>query len=237
MLLGVNIDHVATLRQARKERFPDPIHTALIAEESGADGITCHLREDRRHIQDRDVELLRELIKTRLNLEMSINKDIVDFACRIKPDQSTLVPERREEITTEGGLDVLKNFNVIRDVINELKDNRIKVSLFIDAEKEQIEAAKKVGADAIEIHTGGYANSKGDSLIYELDKIKTSAAYAKKLGLNVFAGHGLDYHNVIPIKEIKEIEELNIGFSIVARALIVGFERAVNEMKALIKRG
>ena len=234
--LGVNIDHVATLRQARRELEPDPVRAATLCEKAGCDSIVAHLREDRRHINDNDVTQLREKIKTRFNLEMSTSEDIVKAAMDIKPDQATLVPERREEITTEGGLDVLTNMQKISEVIKKLHSKGIKVSLFIDPEREQIEASKKAGASMIEIHTGRYANAKDTGDIErELSAISNATRIGRDLGMAVNAGHGLNYINVKRIANIKEIEELNIGHSIISHSVFVGLENAVKEMLVLIK--
>jgi pyridoxine 5-phosphate synthase len=238
--LGVNIDHVATLRQARGNvPYPDPVQAALLAESAGADGITVHLREDRRHIQERDVKLLSQLIQTRLNFEMAVTQEMVDFALEIKPTYVCLVPEKREELTTEGGLDVVKYFDKIKKYTQLLQDNHIQVSLFIDPDSEQIRAAKNTGAKLIELHTGAYAEAsldKHNKLSYnqELEKIKKSAKLAHELGLIVNAGHGLTYHNVGEIAKIPELYELNIGHCIVAQALFDGFEKAVSKMKAIM---
>lgn len=233
--LGVNIDHIATLRNARKTYEPEPIYGAGIAELAGADSIVSHLREDRRHINDRDVEILRKVITTRFNLEMSTNDEIVNIAIKIKPDQATLVPERREEVTTEGGLDVIKFFNKIKDVVKELQKNGIEVSLFIDPDKKQIEKAKETNANIIEIHTGEYSNLfRKNKYQDELNKIKDCAKFAKSIGLIVSAGHGLTYQNVGLIAAIPEIEELNIGHSIISRAIFVGLGKAVAEMKEIM---
>lgn len=233
--LGVNIDHIATLRQIRRGIEPEPVIAAGIAEMSGADSIVVHLREDRRHIQDRDLEILRKTVKTKLNLEMSIAEEIVDIACRVKPDRATLVPERRQEITTEGGLDIIANEKRIREVIERLKSEGIEVSLFIDPDKKQIELAKSIGADSIELHTGRYAEAKDESEKEKyLEELKESAVYARKIGLRVSAGHGLNYFNVSEVAKIEEIEELNIGYSIVCRAVLVGLEKAIKEMKTLV---
>ena len=232
MKLGINIDHVATIRQARGTRYPSPIQAALLAESAGADAITLHLREDRRHIQDRDVAILRELLTTRMNLEMAVTDEMIEIATHIKPQDVCLVPERREELTTEGGLNVAANFEKIRRACNIFKDNGIRVSLFIDTEPEQLEAASRAGAPVIEIHTGHYANAATDAQsAQELERIQRAAKIASSLGLRVNAGHGLDYHNVYRIAAIKEIEELNIGHAVVAHAIFVGWERAVREMK------
>ena len=234
--LGVNIDHVATLRQARRTVEPEPVAAAIICELAGCDSITVHLREDRRHINERDVELLKKVLKVKLNLEMSIADEIVDIACSIKPEQSTIVPEKRQEVTTEGGLDVVKDEASIKKVVKRLKDSGIIVSLFIDPIKEQIESSKKIGAEFIELHTGSYANKRKESEIEEeLKRLKWAAQFASKLGLRVNAGHGLTYRNVQRIVEMPEIEELNIGHSIISRAVLVGLDRAVREMLELIK--
>lgn len=233
--LGVNIDHVATLREARRGIDPEPVFAALICEAAGADSIVVHLREDRRHIKDRDLYILKGAVKTRLNLEMSIAREIVEIACKVKPDQATLVPEKRQELTTEGGLDVLANFKRIKQVLSILEKHGIAVSLFIDPDKKQIGAAKKVGAGMIELHTGRFADAKDkkgrDKYFKEL---KTATHYALAKGLLVNAGHGLNYNNAGRVAKIKGIEELNIGYSIVCRAVLVGLERAVKEMKMLI---
>ena len=233
--LGVNIDHVATLRQARRTRYPDPVEAALIAESAGADAITLHLREDRRHIQDSDVETLRGLIKTRMNLESAVTEEMTDFALRIKPHDVCLVPERREELTTEGGLDVLRYFDPVQRACQKLAAAGIRVSLFIDADLAQIEAAAHAGAPAIEIHTGHYADAR--TVVQqenELERVRTSVSEGLARGLAVNAGHGLHYQNVRAIAAIPGISELNIGHAIVAHALFVGFEQAVREMKTLM---
>lgn len=235
MKLGVNIDHVATLRQARLGDIPDPVVAAMLAEYAGATSIVAHLREDRRHIRERDILLIKKAVKIPLNMEMSINKDIVDFACEIKPVQSTLVPERRQELTTEGGIDLIKSSARMEKAIGRLKDKGIEVSVFIDPDIKQVIQARKLGADIIEFNTGKYSEAKGkSSLNKELAKIKAAvkAAYANKFF--VAAGHGLDYENVFPIAAIKEIQELNIGHSIVSRAVFVGLPGAVEEMLVLI---
>jgi len=233
--LGINIDHIASIRQIRKNKDPQPVRAALICEQAGADSIVVHLREDRRHINDRDVLALRQAIKTRLNLEMSVAGDIVSFACRIKPDQATLVPERRKEVTTEGGLDAAANFKKLKPVCEKLESNLIPVSLFIDPDKNQIEAAWRLGIKRIELHTGRYAGAKNAMQKAKfLEQLKGAAELARKKGLRVFAGHGLDYQNVREIAKIKNIEELNIGYSIVCRAALVGLKQAVREMKALL---
>ncbi len=233
--LGVNIDHVATLRQARRAIEPDPVWAASICELAGCDSIVVHLREDRRHIQDRDVEILRKTVRTRLNLEMSINKEIVGIARRIRPDQATLVPEKRQELTTEGGLDVKGNLGQVKKAVGGLTIKGIAVSLFIDPDKLQIEASKKAGVNIIELHTGNYAEAKsGAEIKHELNKLREAVNFGKKLGLVVNAGHGLTYQNVATVAKIPGIEELNIGHSIISRAVLVGLDRAVREMKELI---
>ncbi len=233
--LGVNIDHVATLRQARREFDPDPIVAAKICEQAGADSIVAHLREDRRHINEGDIRQLRKTITTRLNLEMSLNREIVEIAVRIKPDEATLVPEKRAEITTEGGLDVTRHFHRIKQTVATLQDRNIAVSLFIDPIKKQIQKAQESGATAIELHTGRYDHVRTKtSQMKELKKIKDMTQYAQGLGLVVNAGHGLKYHNTKAIANILEIEELNIGHSIISRAIFVGLESAVKEMAKLV---
>lgn len=232
--LGFNIDHIATVRQARGTAYPSPIHAALLAESSGADSITLHLREDRRHIQDRDVEILREILQTRMNLESAVTQEMIEFALRIRPQDICLVPERREELTTEGGLDVITHYERIRAACSKLLDAGIRVSLFIDAETAQIEAAAKAGAPVIEIHTGHYANLRGREREEEILRIENAVESAVALGLKVNAGHGLDYHNVQRIAAMEDVEELNIGHAIVARALFVGLPEAVRSMKQLM---
>lgn len=234
--LGVNIDHIATLRQTRRGLEPDPVSAAIICEKAGCDSIVAHLREDRRHISDNDVIEIKKNIKIKFNLEMSTNEDVVEVAMRIRPAQATLVPERRQEITTEGGLDVISNFKKISKVIDKLHSKGIKVSLFVDPERKQIEASKKTGAGIIEIHTGRYANAKKSKDVKrELSAILDATRIGRDLGLIVNAGHGLNYVNVKQIAEIKEIEELNIGHSIISRSVFVGLENAVKEILALIK--
>jgi len=231
--LGVNIDHIATIRQARKTTEPDPVEAAFIAEKNGADQITIHLREDRRHIQDRDLRILRETIQTQLNLEMAPTDEMVGIAKAIHPDSVTLVPEKREEVTTEGGLNV--DIKGLEEKIAELKSAKIKVSLFIDPDIEVIKKSKKLGADAVELHTGYFANSKTKKNIKnEVERIKDAAHSAKKLDLYVAAGHGITYHNIHHLTEIEEIEEYNIGHTIISRAVFVGLGQAIREMKALI---
>lgn len=236
MLLGVNIDHVATLRQARKEDEPNLLDAAKDALKGGADGITVHLREDRRHIQDQDVIALRQFVP-RLNLEMAATPAMVDFALKIKPQYCCLVPEKREELTTEGGLNVIELEQKLAPAIQQLTCAGIAVSIFIAPEMDQIKKAHAIGAPYIEIHTGHYANVAGDAQVLELDRIKQVTHQAVQLGLHVNAGHGLKYHNVQPIAKISELLELNIGHSIISRAIFVGLEQAVREMKNLIRRG
>jgi pyridoxine 5-phosphate synthase len=235
--LGVNIDHVATVRQARGIKYPDPVMAAGIVELAGADGIVCHLREDRRHIQDRDLHMLREVIQTRLNLEMAATEEMIRIALATKPHIVTLVPEKREELTTEGGLDVVKFFSPLKKAIQRLHKGEIPVSLFIDPQKDQIKASEDVGANVIEIHTGHYCDAKtATQEELELKKILDAVAEASHHNLQIAAGHGLNYVNVRRIAEIQEIEELNIGHSIIARAILVGLDRAVREMTELIRR-
>ncbi|MHB8744048.1 MAG: pyridoxine 5'-phosphate synthase [Sulfuricaulis sp.] len=233
--LGINIDHVATLRQARGTRYPDPIQAALEAEQAGADAITLHLREDRRHIQQQDVEVLRHLIQTRMNLEMAVADDIVAFACRIRPHECCLVPEQRQELTTEGGLDVVAGLARISAVCARLADAGVRVSLFVDADPDQVAAAAKTGAPVIEIHTGGYADADDeDARRQELVRIEQAVQQGRDLKLQVNAGHGLNYHNVQAIAAIPGIAELNIGHAIIARALFTGLSEAVRAMKQLM---
>jgi len=234
--LGVNVDHVATVRQARGADVPDPVEAALLAEKAGAQGITVHLREDRRHIQERDVKLLRARAKSKVNLEMAVTPAMVKFAANLGPDDACFVPEKRRELTTEGGLNVSAQKRKIKDAVKRLQDRGIHVALFIDPVKAQIESTKEVGAAAIEIHTGSYCNANGAKRQKELDKIIAGARLAQSLGLEIHGGHGLDYRNVLPIAEIPEIVELNIGHSIIARAVIVGVEQAVREMIQLLNR-
>jgi pyridoxine 5-phosphate synthase len=234
--LSVNVDHVATVRQARGGENPDPVAAALMAELAGADGIIVHLREDRRHIQDRDLEVLRRVVKTKLNLEMANTEEIVQIALRIKPDMVTLVPERRQELTTEGGLDVLGQQKTLKPNIDQLKKAGIKVSLFIDADPRQVSASKASGADLVEIHTGKYSDAREEEARKrEFQRIARAISQAHKLGLRVNIGHGLDYQNVSPFSSIHQIEDYSIGHSIIARAVLVGLDRAVREMKELIK--
>jgi pyridoxine 5-phosphate synthase len=233
--LGVNIDHVATIRQARRTIEPDPVWAAALAELAGADGITVHLREDRRHIQDRDVRVLKQTVQVKLNLEMAAEKAITDIAVEITPTQATLVPEKRQEVTTEGGLDVVGNRERVRRCVERLHEAGIEVSLFIDAHEQQIDAAKDLGVAAVELHTGRYAEASSETeQVKELFALTNAGAYARKLDLVLHMGHGLTYRNVVPVARIPEVSELNIGHSIVARAVMVGFERAVREMRALI---
>lgn len=235
MRLGVNVDHIATIRQARKGSEPDPVIAAGLAELAGADGIVCHLREDRRHIQDRDLEILRKTVQTHLNLEMAATDEMVEIAIMTKPDMVSLVPEKRQELTTEGGLDVISNSQRLSEVINKLSDNRIVVSLFIDPEIEQVKEAAKLKANFIELHTGSYADAdEEETADIELGKIASMAIAGHKLGLRISAGHGLKYHNVRRVAKLEFIEELNIGHTIIARAALVGIEQAVGEMKSII---
>ena len=236
--LAVNIDHVATVREARKIDYPDPVAAAVLAELSGAQGIICHLREDRRHINDRDLKLLREVVTTRLNLEMAATEEMKNIALSVRPDVVTLVPEKREELTTEGGLDVVGSFKKVSSAVERLNAAGIQVSLFIDPENTQIDAAIKTGAAYIELHTGQYADATDETEeATELQRIKDAATYASTAGIKVNAGHGLNYHNVKPIAALPEIIELNIGHAIVARAVVDGFASAVSEMKRLMIEG
>lgn len=236
-LLMVNIDHVATMREARGIYYPDPVYAAGIAEMAGASGIIVHLREDRRHIKDRDVTLLREVVKTKLNLEMAAAPEIVDIACAIKPDMITLVPEKRKELTTEGGLDVIKFQDKLKTVVKKVHARGIKVSLFIDPVETQIECSYSIDADMIELHTGAYSDAKSQKVRDgEFKKIVNSAIHGKRLGLGVNAGHGLHYHNTREIAAISEIDELSIGHSIIARAVFSGLDRAVRDMLELMRQ-
>ena len=235
--LGINIDHVATLREARKAVYPDPVAAAAIAEFAGADAITIHLREDRRHIQDRDLYLIRQTVKTSLNLEMAINPDVLEIALKVCPNDVCIVPERREEVTTEGGLDAALYIDDLMRIVPQLQSKRIQVSLFIDADKKQIEAASRCGAEFIEIHTGKYANAVfEDARREELEIIRNAAGFARSLGIRVNAGHGLNYTNTFDIARIPEIETLNIGHSIISKAVFVGLDRAVRDMKEILHR-
>ncbi|EYU15787.1 pyridoxine 5'-phosphate synthase [Photorhabdus aegyptia] len=237
VLLGVNIDHIATVRNARGTNYPDPVQAAFVAEQAGADGITIHLREDRRHITDRDVELLKKTIQTRMNLEMAVTDEMVDIACRIKPEFCCLVPEKRQEVTTEGGLDVIGQKDKVAAAVKRLSDAGILVSLFIDAEHRQIDAASEVGAPFIEIHTGAYADAKNEvEQEKEFHRIKEAATYAANKGLTVNAGHGLTYHNVQRIAALPEIYELNIGHAIIGRAVFSGLTAAVADMKTQMRK-
>lgn len=235
MRLGVNVDHVATLRQARGTLDPDPVEAAQAAERGGGDSIVCHLREDRRHIQDRDLRRLRQSVRTRLNLEMAMSDEIIGIALDVKPDQVTLVPERREERTTEGGLDVVRDLKRIRKVVETFRGTGISASLFIEPDKDQMRAAKETGADMVEIHTGHYSNlAEVYPIEEELRRIRNAARLGREIGLCVAAGHGLNLSNIAAIARIEEIEEFNIGHSIVGRAVFVGMEQAVREMKIAI---
>jgi pyridoxine 5-phosphate synthase len=232
--LGVNIDHIATVRNARGTSYPDPLRAALLAEQAGADLITLHLREDRRHIKDADVLAIRPRLMTRMNLEAAVTQEMIDFACRVKPQDVCLVPERREEVTTEGGLDVIRYYKEVEAAVKQLAGEGIRVSLFIDADDAQIEAAAAVGAPVIELHTGRYAEAEGGQVAHELARIKQGVRAGVTRGLKVNAGHGLHYTNVQPVAAIAEIDELNIGHAIVAHALFAGWENAVREMKAIM---
>jgi pyridoxine 5-phosphate synthase len=233
--LCVNVDHIATIRQSRRGEEPDPVQAALLAELAGASGITVHLREDRRHIQDRDVELLRRLVKTKLNLEMAVTEEMLRIALALKPEMATLVPERREELTTEGGLDVHGHVDEVSRAVRRLREGGIAVSLFIDPEHNQVTAAARAGADSVELHTGSYAEAKGrKAQEAELTRLIQSATAGRELGLGINAGHGLDYRNVGSVAAIAEVEELSIGHSIIARAVLVGLERAIREMLSVM---
>jgi pyridoxine 5-phosphate synthase len=234
--LGVNIDHVATLRQTRGTRYPDPVQAAIEAEQAGADAITLHLREDRRHIQERDVEALKTILQTRMNLEMAVTDAMLAYAVRLRPEECCLVPERRQELTTEGGLDVITHAPRIRDAGERLRDAGVRVSLFIDADPAQVEAAAETGASVIEIHTGRYADAlTAEERGEELGRIELAVQHGLKLGLQVNAGHGLNYHNVQAVAAIPGIADLNIGHAIVARAVFTGLREAVQEMKRLMR--
>ncbi|GAB5047046.1 pyridoxine 5'-phosphate synthase [Thermodesulfovibrio sp. TK110] len=235
VILGVNVDHVATVRQARKTFEPDPVMAATLAIVGGADGITVHLREDRRHIQDRDLRVLREVVPCELNLEMAATEEMINIALDVKPDMVTLVPEKRQELTTEGGLNVIERKDSLKEAIKKIKEGGIPVSLFINPDRASIECSKEVGADMVEIHTGYYSETKGESQLKELERIKDAVSFSLSLGLKTNAGHGLNYYNVKPVAAIKGLRGLYIGHSIIARAVLVGIERAVREMKNLIK--
>ena len=235
--LGINIDHVATLRNARGTIYPDPLRAAALAEEAGADLITLHLREDRRHIKDADLLALRPLIKTRMNLECAVTPEMIDIACKVMPHDVCLVPEKREELTTEGGLDVLGHFEAVKTATKKLVDAGIRVSLFIDPDEKQIQAAKDVGATVVELHTGRYADLSGADQEKELVRIRKAAIFGKSIGLRVNAGHGLHEGNVKPVAAIAELSELNIGHAIVAEALFKGWQKAIIDMKALMVQG
>ncbi|MDH5561058.1 MAG: pyridoxine 5'-phosphate synthase [Deltaproteobacteria bacterium] len=237
-VLHVNVDHIATIRQARGTNEPDPVYAALQAEQAGAEGITVHLREDRRHIQDRDLRLMREMILTRLNLEMASTGEMLEIAKKVKPDMVTLVPEKRREITTEGGLDLSANFEDLKKTIGPLKERGIRVSLFIDPDQKQIEQALKLEADDIELHTGEYANQKDPKLVKaQLKRLKIAAKFGHELKLKINAGHGLTYVNIGPVLGLPHLRELNIGHSIIARSVYTGIYQAVREMRALIREG
>ncbi|WP_133127213.1 pyridoxine 5'-phosphate synthase [Legionella nagasakiensis] len=236
ILLGVNIDHIATVRQARGTRYPDPVQAAIEAEEAGADGITIHLREDRRHIQDRDVRLIKDVLQTRMNLEMAVTKSMLDFAEEVLPAHVCFVPEKRQELTTEGGLDVMSHYEMVAEAVKRMKATCSEVSLFIDPDIKQIDASLATGAQAIELHTGCYAEAlTNEAQREELQRIRQAAEYAAKLGLIVNAGHGLHYHNVKPIASINELNELNIGHAIIARALFCGLKEAIRVMRQLMQ--
>jgi pyridoxine 5-phosphate synthase len=237
MRLSLNIDHFATVRNARGGLQPDPITAALIAEQAGVDGIVCHLREDRRHVNERDVRLLRELVTTKLDLEMTATEEIIKIACDVGPELATIVPEKRMELTTEGGINVIDNISLLKETISELHKNEIEVSLFIEPELRQIDAAAEIDSDFIEIHTGVFANSISEAEQFdELDRIRTAVKQAKKLGLGVNAGHGLDYLNIKIFRELSDIDEVSIGHAIVARAMFVGIKEAIKEMLELINK-
>ncbi len=233
--LGVNVDHVATLRQARGTDYPDPVEAALLAEEAGADSITLHLREDRRHIQDHDLQRLKKRMKTHINLEMAVTEEMLGIAARILPQDCCLVPEKREELTTEGGLDVAGQLDSVRDACQKLSTLGIRTSLFIDPNREQLEAARQAGAPVVELHTGTYADAEDGKQQIELERVADAAAYGTAIGLTVHAGHGLHYENVSPVSSIPDIVELNIGHAIVSRAVCDGFDVGVNEMKRLMR--
>ena len=232
--LGINIDHVATLRNARGTIYPDPIKAVRLAEEAGADLITLHLREDRRHIKDADLIAIRPLIKTRMNLECAVTPEMINIACKVKPHDVCLVPEKREEVTTEGGLDVLGHFEAVKAATKQLQEAGIRVSLFIDPDRKQIQAAQDVGATVVELHTGRYADLSGADQVIELERIRKAAQFGKSIGLRVNAGHGLHEGNVMPIAAITELSELNIGHAIVAEAIFKGWQKAITDMKSLM---
>lgn len=235
VLLGVNIDHVATVRQARKTFEPDPVMAATLAIIGGADGITVHLREDRRHAQDRDLKILRDVVPCELNLEMAATEEMIEIALAVKPDMVTIVPEKRQELTTEGGLNVLDLRDSLKEVIKKIKDGGIPVSLFINPDRVDIECSKKIGVDMVEIHTGYYSETRGQAQLKELERVKDAVAYALNMGLKVNAGHGLNYYNVKRVAAIRGLRGLYIGHSIISRAVLIGIEEAVREMKKLIK--
>lgn len=232
--LGVNIDHVATLRQARRTVEPDPVAAAVLAELGGADSITIHLREDRRHIQDRDVRVLAETLRAKFNFELSCAPEIVQIACSVRPEQATLVPEKRQEVTTEGGLDLRPRSPELRNAIATLRDSGVSVSLFIDPDDQQVRIAKELGVDAVELHTGQYAEARGQEQLQELRRLEHASQLVNDMGLKLHAGHGLTYQNVRPLAAIPGMRELNIGHSIVSRAVLVGIKEAVREMKLLL---
>ncbi len=236
MRFSLNVDHIATLRNSRGEDQPDPVTAALMAEQAGIDGIVVHLREDRRHINERDVRLLRELITTKLDLEMAATDEIIKIACDVGPELSTIVPEKRQELTTEGGINVIDNINRLKDAINDLHKSEILVSLFIEPNLDQIDAAAEINSDFIEIHTGVFANAISEEEQFdELDKIRIAVKHAKKLGLGVNAGHGLDYQNIKIFREVPDIDEVSIGHAVIARAVFVGLKEAIHEMIRLIR--
>ena len=235
MRLAVNIDHIATLRNARGEQEPDPITAALVAEQCGAAGIVCHLREDRRHIKDNDLSRLRQAVTTKLDLEMAMTTELQQIALKTRPELITRVPEKREELTTEGGFDITRHFAVLAEFLKPFKPAGVEVSLFIEPDKNAIDLSAEAGADIVELHTGLYALKQGDERVLELTRIREAAAYARGLGLKVVAGHGLDYRNIAPFREITDIEEVSIGHAIIARAVITGLEEAVKEMLRIIK--
>lgn len=238
MRFALNIDHIATLRNARGERMPEPVAAAMIAEQAGVDGIVVHLREDRRHINDRDLKILREVITTKLDLEMAAVEEIIKIACDVRPELATIVPEKRLELTTEGGINVIDNINHLKDTIQQLQKRKILVSLFIEPEIEQIDAAAEINSDLIEIHTGNFANAITEEEQFdELEKVRLAAKHAKKLGMGVNAGHGLNYQNMKIFRELSDIDEVSIGHAIIARAVFVGLPAAIEEMFALIRTG